>query len=152
MDILELAYIANPILIFLMAIGLGFFLIRKYQLGWRLFFVGGATYLGAQVISIGLIGSIQNQVQSLTPPLFIQILITLGFLVALMAIEELIRYAMYRWWAKDVRSWAEGLLIGAGHGGIEVIFVGVVALWTVVQLVQLRHADLTTIFSADRND
>jgi uncharacterized membrane protein YhfC len=150
MDILFIAYIANPVLIFIMAIGLGLLISRKFNLGWRLFFIGGATYLGAQLISIVLAGSVQNQIQNIAPSLIEQILLTLLFLIILMSIEESIRYAMYRWWARDVRSWAEGLLVGAGHGGVEVILIGVIALVTIVQLIPLRHADLSTVVSADQ--
>jgi uncharacterized membrane protein YhfC len=149
MDILLIAYIANPVLIFIMAIGLSFFFIRKFSLGWRLFFVGGATFLGAQLISIVLLGSLQNKIQNLTPTLTGRILLTLLFLIILMSIEEMARYAMYRWWTKDIRSWAEALLLGAGHGGVEAIIIGVYALVAIVQLIPLRHADLSTIVSPE---
>jgi len=149
MDILQIAYLANPILIFCMAIGLGFFLIRRYHLGWRLFFIGGATYLGAQIVSILLMGFVQRGIQSITPPLPVQLLLTLLFILLLIGIEEGIRYAMYRWWAKDIRSWADGLVLGAGHGGVEVILIGLMALTTLVQLIPLRNADLATIFTAE---
>jgi uncharacterized membrane protein YhfC len=150
MDILEIAYIANPVLIFIMAIGLGFFLIRRFNLGWRLFFVGGAAYLGAQIISIVVMGSIQSQIQTITPSLPAQLLLTLLFVVILMGIEEGARYAMYRWWARDIRTWEEGLMLGAGHGGVEVILIGLMALTTLIQLVPLRHADLTAVFTPDK--
>jgi uncharacterized membrane protein YhfC len=150
MDSIQLAYTINPILIFVMAIGLGYYLIRRYHLGWRLFFVGGATYLGAQIVSILLMGFIQRGFQSITPPLPVQLLFTLLFIIILYSIEEGIRYAMYRWWVKDIRSWAEGLVLGAGHGGVEVILIGLMALTTLVQMVPLRNADLTTIFTADK--
>ena len=149
MDILEIAYIANPVLIILMAIGLGFFLIRRFTLGWRLFFIGGTAYLGAQMVSIILMGFIQNQIQALTPPLLAQVILTLLFVIILLSIEEGVRYAMYRWWAKNIRSWAEGLVLGAGHGGVEVILIGLMALTYFIQMYPLRHADLSTIFTAD---
>jgi uncharacterized membrane protein YhfC len=150
MDILEIAYIANPVLIFIMAIGLGLFLIRKFNLGWRLFFIGGATYLGAQILSILVMGAIQSQIKSITPPLPVQLLLTLLFVIILIGIEEGVRYAMYRWWARDIRSWGEGLLLGAGHGGVEVILIALMALTTLIQLVPLRHADLTTVFAPEK--
>ncbi len=150
MDILEIAYIANPILIFLMAIGLGLYLSRKYNLGWKLYFVGGATYLAAQIISILVSGLIQNITQSYAPALPVQLMLTLLFLFVLIGIEEAVRYGVYRWWVKDVRSWPEGLMLGAGHGGVEVILIGLFAITQVVQLIQLRHADLATIFSPDK--
>ena len=150
MDSIQLAYTVNPILIFIMAIGLGYSLIRRYHLGWRLFFIGGATYLGAQIVSILLLGFIQRGIQSITPPIPVQLLFTLLFIVILYGIEESVRYAMYRWWVKDIRSWAEGLVLGAGHGGVEVILIGLMALTTLVQLVPLRNADLATVFTADK--
>jgi uncharacterized membrane protein YhfC len=134
MDILLIAYIANAILIFIMAIGLGYFLIHKNKLGWRLFFIGGATYLGAQVISILVMGLVQNSFQSLSVALPLQLLLTL----------------LYRWWAKDIRSWSEGLVLGAGHGGMEVILIGLMVLTTLIQLVPLRNADLSTVFTEDK--
>jgi uncharacterized membrane protein YhfC len=150
MDILEIAYIANPVLIFVMAIGLGYFLIRMFQSSWRLFFVGGATYLGAQIVTIILMGSIQGLLQGSAPTLVIQILLTLLLVIVLMGIEEGARYSMYRWWAKDIRSWAGGLVLGAGHGGVEVILLGLMALITIIQLIPLRNVDLTTIFTPDK--
>jgi uncharacterized membrane protein YhfC len=150
MDSLQLAYIANSVLIFIMALGLGFFLIRKYNLGWRLFFVGGATYLGAQLASVVVMGFIQNQLQSITPTLPVQLLLTLLFVIILISIEEGVRYAVYRWWAKDVRSWDGGLVLGAGHGGVEIILIGLLALAALIQLIPLRNADLTTIFTPDK--
>lgn len=150
MDILEIAYIANPVLIFIMAIGLGFYLIRKFNLGWRLFFIGGATYLASQLVSIVLLGAIQSQLQSATPPLAFQLLLTLLFIIILMTIEEGIRYGMFRWWVKDIRSWAEGLVIGSGHGGVEVILIGLMAITAFAQLIPLRHADLATVFTQDK--
>jgi uncharacterized membrane protein YhfC len=150
MDIMQLAYIANPIFIFLMAIGLGFYFIRRYHLGWRLFFVGGATYLGAQIVSLLLLGLIQGQIQSLSPTIIMELTLTLLFVIFLYGIEEGVRYAMYRWWAKDARSWAEGLVIGAGHGGVEIIIIGLAALAMVVQLIPLRNADLATIVTAEK--
>jgi uncharacterized membrane protein YhfC len=149
MDILQLAYIITPILIFLMAIGLGFYLARKYKLGWRLFFIGGATYLGAQIAALLIMSLIPNLYQSENPRLLVELLLDVLFVLILFTIEEGIRYAMYRWWAKDVRTWTEGLLVGAGHGGVEIIFLGLVAITTIVQLIQLRNADLVNMVSAE---
>ena len=64
--------------------------------------------------------------------------------------EEFARYGMYRWWAKKARSWSQGLLAGAGHGGVEAIILGFVATYAFLQLVALRNADLSTLFPADQ--
>jgi uncharacterized membrane protein YhfC len=66
--------------------------------------------------------------------------------------EEGFRYAAYRWWAKDARSWRKAVLMGAGHGGIEAILLGLLAFFTFLQLVSLKNADLTTLIPADQMD
>ncbi len=66
--------------------------------------------------------------------------------------EELTRYAVARWWAKDARSWSKGLLLGAGHGGIEAILVAAVILVTYVQLMALRSIDLATVIPPEQLD
>ena len=146
MDIIKIGYIVNIVLILLMVIGLGFFLTWKFKIGWRLFFVGGATYMAAQILSLVVMGLIQSSVQSFTPTLPVQLLLSLVFLMILLSIEEGIRYAMYRWWAKDVRSWTGGLMVGSGHGGMEVILIGFSALYKFVQLLPLRYADLAKLY------
>jgi uncharacterized membrane protein YhfC len=64
--------------------------------------------------------------------------------------EELSRTAVYAWWAKDARSWRRGLLLGTGHGGAEAIILGGLVLYTFLQMVALRHADLSKIIPADQ--
>ena len=62
--------------------------------------------------------------------------------------EELFRYGMYRWWAKDARSWRTGILTGAGHGGAEAIIFGGLAFYSFLQLVTQRNIDLSTVVPA----
>ena len=53
--------------------------------------------------------------------------------------EEGARYLILRWGAKGVRDWKEGLLYGAGHGGIEAILI--VGGTAISNLVLLLTAD-----------
>ena len=39
--------------------------------------------------------------------------------------EEGARYLTYRYWATEARTWGKGLMLGAGHGGIEALLLGV---------------------------
>ncbi len=49
--------------------------------------------------------------------------------------EEGARYIVLRWWGKSVRNWREGLMYGAGHGGIEaILIVGGTAISNIVLL------------------
>jgi uncharacterized membrane protein YhfC len=59
--------------------------------------------------------------------------------------EEWARYATYRWWAKTARSWSEGLMLGAGHGGIEAILLGVLVLITFINMAVTRSLDLSKL-------
>jgi uncharacterized membrane protein YhfC len=65
--------------------------------------------------------------------------------------EELIRYAGLRWWAKDARSWAKGLLFGSGWGGIEaIIFYVVVLSLNYIIFAALRSQDLSNQLSPEQ--
>jgi uncharacterized membrane protein YhfC len=64
--------------------------------------------------------------------------------------EECFRYIAYRWWAKDARSFDKALMMGAGHGGIEAIVLGVYVLYVLLQMVALRNMDLAQAFTPER--
>ena len=64
--------------------------------------------------------------------------------------EESFRYFAYRWWAKDARSFDKALMMGAGHGGIEAIVLGVYVLYVLLQMVALRNMDLAQAFPPER--
>jgi uncharacterized membrane protein YhfC len=59
--------------------------------------------------------------------------------------EELSRAAVYRWWAKDARSWRKSVLMGAGHGGAEAIILGVLVFYTFIQMTAARGMDLSKV-------
>ena len=56
--------------------------------------------------------------------------------------EEIARYLTYRFWLKDSQNWKSGLMFGAGHGGIEAMILGALALLSLIQAYVLRDADL----------
>lgn len=137
-----------------MPVGLALFLTHKFKLGWRLWWIGAATFVLSQVGHIPfnvLVTPLFNRptIVALQPTTqtWIQA-IFLGLSAGLF--EELFRYGMFRWWARDARSWRKGLLTGAGHGGAEAIILGALALYGFIQLAVLRHADLSKIFPASQ--
>ena len=153
-SILEITYPLSSALIIILAVGLGFYITRKYQLGWRLYWIGAAIFILSQVFHIpfnlGLtylfrIGVLPSPPES-WQPIFNAII--LGLSAGLF--EEVARYAGYRWWAKDARSWSKGLLYGAGHGGMEAMLVGGLVLYTFFQLLALRELDLSAIIPVDQ--
>jgi len=153
-SILEITFPLSSILTILFAFGLGFYLTRKFKLGWRLYWIGAAVFILSQVFhipfNIGLtylfrIGFIPSPPESWQP---IFNAVVLGLSAGIF--EEIARYAGYRWWAKEARSWSKGLLYGAGHGGIEAILVGVLVMYTFLQMYTLRGLDLAAVVPADQ--
>lgn len=132
----------NSILMLGLPIALTVYLTRRYKLRWRLFWVGAATFIISQIghIPFNLIFSeIFNNYFFLVLHPTIQLLIQALFMgLSAATFEELSRYGMYRWWQKGARSWEKALLIGAGHGGIESIILGLLALWAAIQIVIIR--------------
>jgi uncharacterized membrane protein YhfC len=157
MNILYFTYPISAALIFTLGLGLGFYLTRKFNLNWRLYWIGGLVFVLSQVFHIpfnmwalpalveaGILPSIPE------PWNLPYSALILGLSAGIF--EETARYIMYRWFTKDARSWNKGVLIGAGHGGIEAIIVGVLILTAYVQLVALKNADLPAIVPPDQLD
>src|SRR5215212_5914038 len=126
------SYLLNPVLMMALPVLLGLVLARRLGLPWRLYFIGAATFIGAQVVHIPLNLAIQNAVDAgLVPtppatygPLYSAVILGLSAGVC----EEVARYLVYRYWLKDARHWRQALMFGAGHGGIEAILLGGLAL------------------------
>ncbi len=157
MNILYITHLLNGLLMLALPIGLGIYLTWKFRLGWRLWWIGAATFVLSQVAHIPFNSLVLNPFLQ-GPTLFslgskVEQLVTaiaLGLSAGLF--EELARYAMYRWWAKDARSWRTGLLAGAGHGGIEAILLGSLVLYSYVQVLILQNVGLESIIPAESID
>lgn len=138
----------NGLLMILLPVGLGLWLEKRLRLGWRLWWIGAATFVLSQVghipFNIGVQALFDKGIVPLPPPSW-QVIFSAGFLGLSSGIfEEWFRYAAYRWWAKDARSWRRGVMLGAGHGGIEAIILGLLVLLTFVNMVAVLDMDLTT--------
>lgn len=149
-SILYFTYPLSALLIFSLAIALGVFLTRKFGLGWRLYWIGGLVFVASQVFHIPfnrwlLDPIIQNGIAPALPG--DSQLITIALMLGLSAglFEETARYIAYRWWLKKARSWDQGLLFGAGHGGLEALLVGGLVLLTYIQMVAIRGQDLSSL-------
>ena len=149
--------ILNPVLMIGMPLILGIVLARKLGGEWRLYGVGAITFIGSQVLHIPfnlwvlspyLEKMGWNGVQSGVPLVIVAVLLGLSAGV----FEETARYLIFRTRLKDRRDWCSALMFGAGHGGIEAIIVGILALATLIQIMTLRGADLATVVPADQLD
>ena len=152
MDILFFAHLLNGLLMIAMPVGLAIFLTARWKLGARLWLIGAATFILSQVghIPFNALATLvlnRTPLANMTPEAaLIFNAVFLGLSAGLF--EELFRYGMFRWWAKDARSWRKGVLAGAGHGGAEAIILGALVLYAFLQLVYLRNADISKVVPA----
>ncbi len=151
MDFIFFAHLINALLMIAMPLALAVYLTRTWKLGWRLWFIGAATFILSQVVHIPFL---QLSTYFMNRPPLVNVFLNMssaglivfnGLFLGLAAglFEELFRYAMFRWWAKDARSWRTGVLTGAGHGGAEAVIFGALALVSFIQLVGQRNGSLS---------
>jgi uncharacterized membrane protein YhfC len=156
MDILFFVHLLDALLMIAMPLGLATYLTRTWKLSWRLWFIGVATFILSQ---LGHIPFLWLSTRILNSPSVVNVFLRMppsgplifnGVFLGLAAglFEELFRYSMYRWWAKDARSWNTGLLTGAGHGGAEALLAAGLALSTFIHLVGYRNIDLSAVVPA----
>jgi uncharacterized membrane protein YhfC len=149
-----ISHFLNGLLMVLIPVGLGIFLTRRFGMGWRLWWIGAATFVASQIghipFNIFLTQLFTRGVLPAPPaqwqPLFNAVV--LGLSAGLW--EECARYVTYRWWAKDARSWRAGLMLGAGHGGIEAIILGFLVLLTFVVMSLAFTIDISAYISAEQ--
>lgn len=154
MNILYLTRSLNGLLMLVFPILIGIFLTRRFHLGWRIWWIGGATFVLSQVghipFNAWFFGLFNKGVLALPSPAWeLPVFALLGGLSA-GVFEECARYAAYRWWAKDARTWGKGLLMGAGHGGMEAILLGAIVLYTFFYMLAIRGTDLSTLVPAEQ--
>lgn len=120
----------NSLLMIGLPIALAWLIHKKRGAAWRLFWIGAGTFILSQVFHLPFnalfFSSISGWLEGL--PEMTGLIIS-AVLLGLSAgvFEEGARYLTYRFWAKDARTWGRGLMLGAGHGGIEAIILGVIA-------------------------
>jgi uncharacterized membrane protein YhfC len=156
MNILYVTYSLNIFLLFAIPIALGIYLTRKFKLDRRLWWIGAAVYVLSQVVHIPfnayvvnpLLDNLSNSAALPSIAMLIAGALLLGLSAGLW--EELFRYAMFRWWAKDARSWGSGLLVGTGHGGAEAILLGLLVLYNFSNMIAVRNMDISTLVPADQ--
>ena len=136
----------NAFLMIGLGLGLGFLLHHRYNLPWGLYGAGALTFILSQVGHIPFNTWLLNPWLAKIAPQMTSgsadLLIWAAFLgLSAGVFEETARWLVLRFWRKDIRSWRESLMFGAGHGGIEAVFVGVLAFIAFLQLFLYRQID-----------
>ena len=119
---------------------------------WGLFGLGAATFVAAQVLHIpfnllverlGLLPADLAPVANL-----LAVVLFLGLSAGVF--EEVARYLAYRFWARNARRWRQGLMLGAGHGGLEAIMLGLLALVNLLALFGMEEGYFTALVPAEQ--
>jgi uncharacterized membrane protein YhfC len=135
--LLSSVLIQYPLMI-LFPLALGWWIRRRYRVGWGIFWAGAATFVLSQIIhlplnwALGLLGG--GRGVALWP------LAALALVAGLSAAfcEEGARWIVLTFFLKQCRRWDQGLQYGAGHGGVEAIIFGVLALISFISMIVLR--------------
>lgn len=106
------------------------------EASWGLFGIGAATFVGSQLLHLPFNVLIEGSgVLPADLSLLGNLLIVSLFLgLSAGVFEEVARYLAYRFWARDARQWRAGLMLGTGHGGIEALLLGLLALVNVTAI------------------
>lgn len=132
---------------------LAIILSHRWKLGWRIILVGAATFILSQVGHIPF-NALMTLLLSKTALVNFSVQGALIFNAIFLGLsagffEELFRYGMFRWWLKDAHTWRKGILAGVGHGGVEAIILGGLALFSLIQLIAARKMDFSTVYSGE---
>jgi uncharacterized membrane protein YhfC len=132
----------------------GFFVARKFKLSFKdfrkLFIAGALTFIAAQILHVPVVfglttlfsnGIIPSPNESIV---LIFNAVVLGLLAGIF--EETARYILFKWIRKSTDTWQNGIVIGLGHGGIEAILIGILSVFTLVQMTAMKNMpDLSTL-------
>jgi uncharacterized membrane protein YhfC len=161
-----LVYALNFSLMIAMPLLLARFIAARRGASWALFGKGAVTFVLSQVLHIPFNWIVLQRLQLiLSDTAVLSNLIILALFLGLSAglFEEVGRYLTYRYWATEARTWGKGLMLGAGHGGIEAILIGVLGGVNILALtllpqdallqnvpaeqMELAQAQLTAVFT-----
>lgn len=134
-------YSLNVLLMVALPLVLGALIARRLQTGWALFGIGAATFVGSQLFHLPFNWLVGSYGYLPDPEASQRNLLIVAAFAGLSAgfFEEVARYLAFRFWARDARSWARGLMLGAGHGGVEAILLGLLATINVAFAFGFRH-------------
>jgi uncharacterized membrane protein YhfC len=129
-------------LMLVLPILLGWWLKRRFGLGWGVFAMGMITFVASQVIHIPLNLGLEQLAGD--PGMDAWPLLLTALVAGLSAglCENLTRWVLLRFVFKHLRGWRQALQFGAGHGAIESIFFGVLALVTLIRMILLQTGGL----------
>ena len=148
---LTAAYLLSISGMIILPILLAFYLTRKFKLSWKLLLAGALTFIASQVLHIPVVYGFTALFNNGTLPAIPEAWTTLfnAILLGLLAgiFEGTARLILFKFSLKNVKTWAEGIVVGAGHGGMEAILLGGLGLVTLGNMIVMRNGDLSAFCS-----
>ena len=147
---IPLLLLINFLLMIVMPILLGGWLSRKLNASWGLFAIGSVTFILSQVGHLPFNWLILQRLAWVDANNLLLYAAFLGLSAG--SFEGIARYLALRFWAKKARTWRSGMMVGAGHGGIEAMLVGVIGLINFTILFGLREGYFSGILASVPED
>lgn len=151
--------ILSAIGMILLPLVLGYFIAKKLKLTFKdfrkLFVAGALTFIASQVLHIPLVYGLTAMFKNGTLPsppeswTLIFNAVLLGLLAGIF--EETARYILFKYIMKNSREWKDGITIGLGHGGIEAILLGIIAITTLVQMIAMQDTSALSALDLPAN-
>ncbi len=139
--LLLVTFLVQAPLMILFPLLLGWWIRRRFGIGWGVFGIGALTFIASQAVhlplnfALGLLGGGRGVALWPLVPLALVAGVSAGIC------EEGARWTVLRFFAKRTRGWRAGLQFGAGHGAAEAIIFGVLVLVNVIAIIALRSVD-----------
>jgi uncharacterized membrane protein YhfC len=128
----SLGYILTILIEILLPFGLAIWFTRRFKTSWGLFGVGVLTFIGSQILHIPLTSFVLNPwIGSLQAKLPFGLWAAIAAIVLGLAagiFEESARWIGFRILKSRAKTFGSALTVGAGHGGIESILIGIIIL------------------------
>ena len=145
---MTLAYTLSVLAMIALPLLLAAALRRRFPAPWWLFCLGMATFLLSQAIHLPLnnwLGDLGLLTEEMEGRELLQNAIILGLTAGLC--EELVRAAGYGLlaWRRRETGWADAVMLGLGHGGVEAMIVAVIVAATAATMAGLKGADLSLL-------
>ena len=134
---LAAAYGVSAALTFGVTLGLVVWLRRHTRVGYPLLGAGAVVFVVSQLVHLPLNWALGHVLPS-EPGWLWATSVAVGSSASLS--EELARYAAIRWVTKSVRDTQTALMLGAGHGGVEALFIGGLMVLALVNSVILGQS------------
>ena len=138
------SFVVAALIEVLLPIALGYYFWKKLGATWRVFFIGVAAFLVSQIIHVPLLmlrsylyganGAALSALPAMAQYALDAVLV--GLLAAVC--EEPARYFAFKILKARGNSSRSALMLGAGHGGLESILVGVSVIGSTISLIMFQ--------------